>query len=71
MSIDRVKDNENVAPVHIETIFDCKNKWDFSGKSKMENTIVCEITPNQQEKYLVLMDPTFKRLDLCVKLELL
>lgn len=35
----------------------------------MENTIVGEITQNQQEKDLVLMGPTFKRLDLCVKLE--
>lgn len=62
---------ENVAPVHTKTIFGCKNKWDFSGKSEMENTIAGEITQNQQEKYLMLMGPTFKRLDLCVKLELL
>lgn len=37
----------------------------------MENTIAGEITQNQQDKYLMLMGPTFKRLDLWVKLELL
>ena len=69
MSISRLKDNKNVAPVHNETIFGCKKSMRFSGKSEMENTIVGEITQNQQEKYLVLMGPTFKRLDLYVKLE--